>query len=333
MSEEAVSFRDDSHSVTKGGRRSLIVALLANLGIATAKCIAFLFTGSTSMVAEAAHSVADTSKQAFLLLGRVKARKKADVEHPFGYGPERYFWALVVAIVLFPLGALYSIYESISKLQDPQPIAHPEWAIATLLAAMVFEGVSLRVAIQEARRDNDGCSLWRFVRKARDPDIPSVLLEDAGAMVGLWFALLGIGLALLTGDPRYDAFGSFAIAALLLILGCILSVEFKSLVIGESATPEELDLLRRTILEESRVQKLIYVRTLHLAPEELLVAAKVELRNNPNFDEVAETIDAIEERVYRRLPTVRVMHVEPDRYAPHERGRPSWESEPGKKSV
>lgn len=319
----------EQKSEQEGGRRSLWAAVFANAGIAVAKIVAYLFTGSTSMLGEAAHSLADTSKQILLFTGRVRARRRADPEHPFGYGPDRYFWALLVAIVLFPLGAAYSIFESVSKLQDPEPIRHPAWAIGTLVAAMLFEGLSLRVAVHEARRAGGETSLWRYIRRTRDPDIASVLLEDAGALVGLSFALLAIGLSLLTGDPRFDAGGGLAIAALLLVIAGILSVEFRSLLIGESATPEMLESLRTVIRTEPRLRRIIYLRTLHLSPQELLVAAKVELDPKLKFQEVVDTIDAIEERVYESLPEVRVLHIEPDVYEPEVRPKPSWDETPG----
>lgn len=306
------------------GRRSLLAAFLTNLGTAVAKIVAFIFTGSSSMMAEAAHSVADTSKQGLLFFGRARARQKEDVLHPFGYGPERYFWALLVAVVLFPLGAGYAIFESVNQLRHPHPMDHPLWAIVTLVVAMIFEGLSLRVAVREARKVSGGDSLWHYIRRTRNPDIASVLLEDAGAVVGLIIALVGIGLAIGTGNPRFDALGGIAIAILLLGIAGLLAIEFKSLLVGEAATPKSLSILRSTIRKETRLRHLIYLRTLHLSPDELLVAAKIEFAPELTCREVVEAIDRIEARVYKRLPSVRILHIEPDIYRPNKRPRPAW---------
>lgn len=310
-----------------GGRRSLLAAFLANLSIALAKIVAFLFTGSISMLAEAAHSVADTSKQGLLFLGRARARQKEDSLHPFGYGPERYFWALLVAVVLFPLGAAYAIFESVAQLHDPQSIENPLWAIITIVAAMIFEGISLRIAVGEARRVSEGETLWRYIRRTRNPDIASVLLEDAAAVIGLAIALIGIGLAMLTGDPRFDALGGIAIAILLLAIAGLLAIEMKSLLVGEAATPRILSTLRSTMGKEPQLRRLIYLRTLHLSPDELLVAAKIEFTPDLTFQGVVEAIDRIEARVYERLPNVRILHIEPDIYQPDRGSPPAWEKE------
>ncbi len=306
------------------GRRALLAAFFSNLGIAVAKIVAFIFTGSSSMMAEAAHSVADTSKQGLLFFGRARARQKEDILHPFGYGPERYFWALLVAVVLFPLGAGYAVFESMAQLRDPQPIDHPLWAIATLVAAMIFEGLSLCVAVREANKVSGGESLWDYIRRTRNPDIVSVLLEDAGAVIGGAIALIGIGLAIGTGDSRFDALGGIAIALLLLGIAALLAIEIKSLLIGEAATPKDLSILCSTIHKETQLRHLIYLRTLHLSPDELLVIAKIEFAPELTYKEVVEAIDRIEARVYKRLPSVRVLHIEPDIYGPERRPQPAW---------
>lgn len=310
-----------------GGRRSLLAAFLTNLGIALAKIVAFIFTGSTSMLAEAAHSVADTSKQGLLFLGRARAHQRADTLHPFGYGRERYFWALLVAVVLFPLGAAYAIFESVVQLRDPHPIENPLWAIATLMAAIIFEGLSLRVAVREARRASGDESLWRYIRRTRNPDIASVLLEDSGAIIGLVIALAGIELAVITGNPRFDALGGIAIAILLLGIAGLLSIEIKSLLVGEAATPKNLSILRSIIHKEPQLRRLIYLRTLHLSPDELLVVVKIELASELTYRETVDAIDRIETRVYERLPSVRILHIEPDIYRPERGSRPTWEKE------
>lgn len=300
-----------SDAEREGGQISLVAAVVANLAIALAKGVAFVFTGSTSMLAEALHSIADTSKQVFLFIGRARSRAGADPEHPFGYGPEQYYWALLVAIVLFPLGAAYTLFESIGKLGDPQPMTHPGWAIATVLAAMLFEGLSLRIAIRQARRAGARGSLWRYVRQTRSPDIAAVLVEDAGAVVGLGIALMAIIAALATADPRYDALGGIAIAMLLLAMAWVLAVEMKSLVIGESATPAELLELRRAILRSGSVRSIQSLKTLHLAPDQVLVVARVEFDGSPDLPALALAIQSIQGTVCEELPWVHTLHVEP----------------------
>ncbi len=298
--------------MTDGNRRAIIAALLANLGIAIAKFLAFLATGAASMLAESVHSVADTGNQLLLILGGVRAQRAPTPEHPFGYGRERYFWAFVVAMVLFSLGSLFAISQGIDKLRHPHELTSPGWAIGVLLAGLVLEGGSLRVAVREASRIRSGESWWEFVRHAKSPELPVVLLEDLGALLGLLIALAGVSLAFALGDPRFDAAGSIAIGVLLGVIAVVLAIEMKSLLIGESASPR----IRRQILDSieatPQVKRLINLRTLHLGPEELLVGAKVELEPALDFRAVAEAIDAIEERIRDRVPAARVIYIEPD---------------------
>jgi cation diffusion facilitator family transporter len=296
----------------EGSRRAIVAALLANLAIAIAKFAAFLATGAASMLAEAVHSVADTGNQGLLVLGGLRARREPTPEHPFGYGRERYFWAFVVAMVLFSLGSLFAISEGIQKLHDPHELASPGWAIGVLLAGILFEGLSLRTAMREANRVRGDAGWWAFVRRAKSPELPVVLLEDLGALVGLGFALLGVGLAVLLEDPRFDALGSVAIGALLGVIAFVLAVEMKSLLIGESASAGNRMAIRLAIETMPQVRRLIHLRTLHIGPEELLVGAKLELDSELRFPEVAEVINAVESSIRSRVPVARVIYLEPD---------------------
>ncbi len=231
----------------EGSRRAIVAALLANLGIAAAKFVAFLFTGAASLLAETVHSLADTGNQALLLLGASRARRAANSEHPFGYGRERYFWSFVVALVLFSMGSLFAIYEGVEKVLHPHELVAPQWAIGVLLVAIALEAWSFHTAFLEASALRAGENLWRFIRHAKSPELPVVLLEDTGALLGLLFALLGVGLAVWTGDPRFDALGSIAIGILLAAIAFVLAAEMKSLLIGESAAPAVQARIRASI--------------------------------------------------------------------------------------
>jgi cation diffusion facilitator family transporter len=296
----------------EGSRRAIIAAFLANLGIAAAKLIAFLFTGAASMLAETVHSLADTGNQALLLLGSSRAGRAASPEHPFGYGRERYFWSFVVALVLFSLGSLFAIYEGISKLRHPHDLVAPQWAIGVLLVAIALEAWSFHTAFVEANALRGDQNLWRFIRRAKSPELPVVLLEDTGALLGLAFALLGVGLAVWTGDARFDALGSVAIGILLAVIAVVLAVEMKSLLIGESAAPEVQQRIRAAIEASESVTRLIHLRTLHLGPEELLVGAKVEFATVLDVPGLARAIDEVEVRVRAEVSEARVIYIEPD---------------------
>ena len=298
--------------MTEGSRRAILAAFLANLGIAASKLAAFLATGAASMLAEAVHSFADTGNQALLLLGAARGRRAPSDEHPFGYGRERYFWAFVVALVLFSLGALFAIAEGIEKLRHPHELSRAGWAVGVLAIAITLESFSLRTAVREANRVRAGESWWSFVRHSKSPELPVVLLEDVGALIGLVFALVGIGLAIATGEPRFDAFGSVAIGVLLAGIAVVLAKEMKSLLIGESAAPRVTAEIRGALEATPQVRGVIHLRTLHLGPEELLVAAKIELDASLGFADVARAIDAAEARVRAQVPTARMIFLEPD---------------------
>jgi cation diffusion facilitator family transporter len=295
-----------------GGTKAIIAALLANAGIALAKFIGFLVTGSSSMLAEAVHSVADTANQGLLLLGGKRAQRAATAEHPFGYGRDRYFYSFVVALLLFSLGSVFAIYEGVHKLEDPEPLTSPIVAVLILLVAIGLEGFSFRTAVGESRPLKGGLSWWRFIRQSKSPELPVVLLEDFGALIGLALALLGVGLTLLTDNPVFDALGTIAIGVLLGVIAIILIVEMKSLLIGEGATGPVLGRIVGALEDGDPVRRVIHIRTQYLGPDELLVAAKIALTPSIPVEEVARAIDAAEERVRAAVPEARLIYLEPD---------------------
>ncbi|MDJ0786213.1 MAG: cation diffusion facilitator family transporter [Myxococcota bacterium] len=298
-----------------GSRRAVLTAFGANLAIAIAKFVAWSVTGAASMLAEGVHSLADTSNQGLLLLGSARAKREATPEHPFGYGRERYFWAFVVSVVLFTLGSLFAIYEGVHKLSDPHPLESPQWAIGVLVAAIAFESYAFRTAVKEANHVRTG-TWMQFVRRAKSPELPVILLEDLGALVGLLLALIGIGLALLTGDSRFDALGSLSIGILLGVIAVVLAVEMKSLLLGESVTPQQQEAIVAAVEGTPEVTRLLDVRTQHLGPEEILVAGKIELARGLDVPGVAEAIDAVEARIRAAIPGDVSIYLEPDMYRP-----------------
>ena len=297
---------------TAGSARAIVAALLANAGIAVAKFIGFLITGSSSMLAESVHSVADTSNQGLLLWGQRQARKEADELHQFGYGRSRYFYAFVVALVLFTLGSVFALYEGYHKISHPEKLSSPVVAIVILVVAIGLEAYSFRTAVVESRPLKGPGGWWRFVRTSRNPELPVVLLEDTAALVGLVFALTGVGLTMLTGDPVWDGFGTVAIGALLAVIAIILMVEMHSLLIGEGATKQEEAAIRAALEQTKHIERLIHLRTQYLGPDELLVGAKIALAPETDLATVAATIDAAEAAVRAAVPAVRVIYLEPD---------------------
>jgi cation diffusion facilitator family transporter len=283
----------------------------ANAGIAVAKFVGFAITGSASMLAEAVHSVADTSNQGLLLLGQKTSRRRATEEHPFGFGRDRYFYSFIVALMLFTLGSAFALYEGIHKVQHPEPLTSPIVAVLILVVAIGLESYSFRTAIVESRKIKGDVGWWGFIRQSRTPELPVVLLEDAGALLGLVFALFGVGLAVITGDPVWDGIGTLMIGVLLGVIAIILIIEMKSLLIGEGATPVESTAIE-TAIAGGRVQRLIHIRTQYLGPDELLVAAKIALESGLPLAEVAAEIDAAEQRIRAAVPAARLIYLEPD---------------------
>jgi cation diffusion facilitator family transporter len=299
--------------VAGGGSRSVVlVAFFANLGIAIAKFFGFAITGAASMLAEAVHSLADTGNQALLLLGGSRAERQATPQHPFGYGRERYFWAFVVALILFSVGGLFAIYEGVQKLRDPHEIKSIGVAVAILLVAIVLESIALTKAYKVANAQRGDRSWPQYIRHSKEPEIPVVLLEDIGAEIGLFLALGGIALARITGEPRWDAAGSLGIGVLLVLIAVVLAIEMKSLLIGESAGPKMEADIRRVIETAPDVRGLIHLRTQHLGPEELLVGAKIELSAKLDVTGVAAAINGTERRLREAVPAARIIYLEPD---------------------
>jgi cation diffusion facilitator family transporter len=300
---------------TAGGTRAIIAALTANVGIAVTKFIAFLLTASSSMLAESIHSVADSGNQALLLLGGRRARRGASPEHPFGYGRERYIYAFIVAIVLFSVGGLFALYEGWHKLQDPHPIESWQWVpVTVLVVAIGLETYSFRTAIVESNHVRGDRSWKEFVRSAKAPELPVVLLEDLGALVGLVLALLGVGLTLLTHDGTWDGLGTLAIGVLLVVIAVVLAIETKSLLLGEAATREDVARITAALTADDVVTRVIHMKTMHLGPEELLVAAKIAVHHDERAGTVASAIDAAEERIRAAVPIAREIYLEPDVY-------------------
>ncbi|MGD9956768.1 MAG: cation diffusion facilitator family transporter [Candidatus Nanopelagicales bacterium] len=297
---------------TEGGTKAVVAALAANLGIAVTKFGAWFITGSSSMLSEAIHSVADSGNQVLLLVGGKRARREADDQHQFGYGRVRYVYAFVVSIVLFCLGGLFSIYEGWHKFHDPEELTSPTVAFVVLGIAIVLEGLSFRTAVREANRSRGSRSLFRFVRDARQPELPVVLLEDLGALIGLVFALLGVTLATVTGDGRWDGIGALAIGSLLLVIAVFLALEMSSMLVGESAVPAQTEAIRAALLSEPAVDRIIHMRTLHTGPDEVMVAAKIAVGGTDTAVQVADAIDAAEARIREAVPEARWIYLEPD---------------------
>jgi cation diffusion facilitator family transporter len=297
----------------EGGTRAIVAALLANLGIAVTKFIAFLLTASSSMLAESIHSVADSGNQALLLVGGRRSRRAATAEHPFGYGRERYIYAFIVSIVLFSVGGLFALYEGYHKLQHPEPIDSWQWVpVLVLLLAIGLEGFSFRTAINESNHVRGEQSWSKFIRRAKAPELPVVLLEDFAALVGLVLAMIGVSLTLVTGDGTWDGIGTVAIGLLLVSVAVVLAIETKSLLLGEAAAPAAVQAIREAIEADPSVERVIHMRTLHLGPDELLVAAKIAVHYDDSAQDVARAINAAERRIREAVPIAQVIYLEPD---------------------
>jgi cation diffusion facilitator family transporter len=295
-----------------GGNKAIFAALGANVGIAIVKFIAAAISGSASMLAEGVHSLADSANQVLLLLGGRKSRRAADEEHPFGYGRERYVYAFVVSIILFSVGGMFSLYEGIEKFQHPHPLENWWLPVAVLVISIVLEGFSLRTALREARPSKGSQSWVQFIRRAKAPELPVVMLEDTAALLGLVFALFGVGLTAITGNGLFDAVGTILIALLLIAVAVILGIETKSLLVGEGASVADVAAIKQALLDGPEVESIIHMKTLYLGPEELLVAAKVAVDGDRRLGDVAAGIDTVEARVRAAVPIARVIYVEPD---------------------
>jgi cation diffusion facilitator family transporter len=295
-----------------GGTKAIIAALAANLTIAVLKFLAYFLTLSSSMLAEAIHSVADSGNQLLLLIGGKRSQREASPEHPFGYGRERYIYAFIVSIVLFSVGGLFALYEAWEKIQHPHAIEGDFWwvPLAVLVGAIIAESFSFRTAIAESNPLRGKQSWAKFIRNAKQPELPVILLEDFGALVGLVFALFGVGLTLITGNGIWDGLGTAMIGLLLVAIAVVLAMETKSLLLGESATRDDVAKIRSAI--EADGTDIIHLKTMHLGPEELLVAAKIGIGRTDSGQDIAKAIDAAEIRIREAVPIARVIYLEPD---------------------
>jgi cation diffusion facilitator family transporter len=309
-----------------GGTKAIIAAFLANTGIAVTKFIAFVFSGSSAMLAESVHSVADAGNQLLLLLGGRRARRAADAKHPFGYGRERYVFAFVVSIILFSIGGVFSLYEGVDKLTHPHPLEVPWLPIVVLLIAIVLESFSLRTAVIESNHVRGKESWINFIRHAKQPELPVVLLEDIAALLGLVLALTGVGLTILTGDAMWDGIGTIAIGVLLVTVAIVLGIETKSLLVGEGANRADIDKITAAFNASKRVEAVIHMKTLYLGPDELLVAAKVAFPKTTRIADVARAINEVEAEIREAVPVARVIYIEPDIYQPPRSGETSTDA-------
>ena len=297
---------------TEGGMRAVVVALFSNLGIAVSKFIAFAFTGSASMLSEAIHSVADSGNQILLIVGSKRSMKPADERHPFGYGRRRFVYGFVVAVVLFLVGGVFSLYEGLHKIQHPEEVNDAWIAFVVLGIAIVLEGLSFRTALIETNKSRGSRSLPAFLKDARQPELPVILLEDAGALLGLVFALLGITMAVITGNGVWDGVGAVSVGLLLLVIAVFLAMELAAMLVGESALPEEVQAIREALESSPLVDRVIHLRTLHVGPDELLVGAKIAIAECSTARDIAAGIDAAERALRSAVPSARYVFIEPD---------------------
>ena len=297
---------------TEGGTKAVIAALLANSGIAVSKFVAFVITGSTSMLSEAIHSVADALNQVLLLIGGKRSKRVADEKYQFGYGRVRYVYGFMVAIVLFMVGGIYSLYEGWHKWNHPEPVDNHWIAIGVLSIAIILESLSFRTAILETNKVRGKRSFAKFVRDARQPELPVILLEDFGALLGLVFAMFGVSFAVITGDGRWDGMGAMAIGTLLIIIAIILIREMSAMLVGEGALPEEYDAVKAALESAPLVERVINLRTLHVGPDALLVGAKIAIRRCDTAQDIAQGIDEAERLLRLAVPSAQYVFLEPD---------------------
>ena len=320
-----------------GGTKAVIAALLANTGIAVTKFLAFFLTGFSSMLAEAIHSVADAGNQGLLLLGGKKSKKEATPNHPFGFGRERYIYAFIVAIVLFSVGGLFALYEAYHKWHEihaahgspEDSILDSRWwwvPLVVLGIAIALESFSFRTAIIETNKIKGDSSYWAFIRRAKSPELPVILLEDLAALLGLAFAFIAVSLSLITENLYFDVAGTALIGILLVVVAVTLAIETKSLLLGEAADPRAQDRIREALEKTDGIERVIHMKTLHLGPEELLVAAKVGVARSDVAADIANAINEAERAVRAAEPTAQSIYLEADIY--HEDHVPDARPEP-----
>ena len=303
---------EDQSSTSHGGTKAIIAAMSANLGIAITKFIAAFFSGSSAMLAEGVHSLADTGNQLLLLIGGKRSKRRADAKHPFGYGRERYLYAFVVAVVLFTVGGMFSVYEGIEKFKHPEALTMWWLPLLVLVIAIVLESMSLRVAVRESKPLKGERSWWQFIRHEKSPELPVILLEDFAALVGLVLAFFGVGLTALTGNGIYDALATIAIGVLLIAVAVVLVIEVSSLLVGEGANPEDLAKIEAAIVSVKGVERIIHMKTLYLGPEELMIGVKISVGPERKVRELSFLINQAERHVRAQVPHAKVIYIEPD---------------------
>jgi cation diffusion facilitator family transporter len=304
-----------------GGSKAIVAALAANLGIAVAKFTAWIFTGSSSMLAEGVHSLADSGNQVLLLVGGKRAKREATPQHPFGYGRERFIYGFLVSIILFSVGGMFALYEGYDKIAHPHKMESWYWAVGVLVFAIALESYSFRTAIVESNLVRGNLSWVQFIRRAKTPELPIVLLEDFGALIGLVLALFGVSMAVITDNGVWDGVGTLCIGILLIIIAIVLALETRSLLLGEAADVDTVKAIETALVDGDSVQRIIHMRTLHLGPEELLVAAKIAVDHNNTAADVARAIDEAETRIRSAVPIARVIYLEPDIFRAEEAAR------------
>jgi cation diffusion facilitator family transporter len=297
---------------TEGGMKAVVAALLANIGIAISKIVAFLFTGSSSMLSESVHSLADSGNQVLLLVGNRHSKRITTERHQFGYGRIRYIYGFIVAIVLFVIGGIFSLYEGIHKIQSPEEVSNTSIALAVLFVAIILESFSLRTALREVNLIRGKRTLWQFIRAARQPELPVIVLEDIGALLGLVFALFGVGLATITNNSQWDGMGAIAVGVLLVVIAVILAIEMTSMLVGESALSEDLEHIEKALQSAAIVQSVIHLRTLYVGPDELLVACKIAVSSDQSGASLSAGIDEAEQLIRAQVPHARYIFIEPD---------------------
>lgn len=309
-----------------GGSKAIVAAFLANMGIAITKFIAWALSGSSSMLAEGVHSVADSGNQLLLLLGNKRAKKPADAAHPFGHGRARYVYAFVVAVVLFSVGGVFSVYEGISKIREPHPISMWWLPIVVLVIAICLESFSLRTAVKESRPFKGDRSWARYVRESKAPELPVVLMEDLAALLGLVLALFGVVLTTITGNGLYDGIATVAIGVLLVIVAFVVGMKVKSLLVGEGASPEDVAKIEQALLESKDIRRIIHMKTIYVSPDEFMVGVKIDVSPQATMGEVSAIVNLAERRVRKAVPAAAVIYVEPDIYLDPNADTPSTSS-------
>ncbi|QIM15385.1 cation diffusion facilitator family transporter [Leucobacter insecticola] len=297
-----------------GGNKAIIAAFLANMGIAVTKFIAWAFSGSSSMLAEGVHSLADSGNQLLLLLGGRRARKAADKDHPFGHGRVRYVYAFIVAVVLFSVGGVFSVYEGIGKIRHPHPLEVWWLPLLVLGVAIVLESFSLRTAVRESKPLKGSLSWRQFIQRSKAPELPVVLMEDIAALLGLVIAFIGVGLTVVTGNGLFDGISTVAIGVLLVLVALVVGMKVKSLLVGEGASEEDVANIEAAILASKDIDRIIHMKTLYLSPDEFMVGAKVSLQASCTMHEVSVIINLAERRIREAVPAAKTIYLEPDVY-------------------